>query len=340
MKALYKSGCGREGIALVDLPVPEPKPGEILVKIMAAGICGTDIHIMKEEYAHTVPVVLGHEFTGVITKLGEGVAGFEVGDQVISLTVIKSCGKCLYCRRGNGILCNEKRGLGSNINGAMAEYMVIPAEIAFKVPDNMKGSDVLVLAEPLSCCIRAVLEKSLVKAGDVAVITGPGAIGILTMQIARAQGAFAIVCGTKDDGDRLAIAKELGADVVVNDPAQLKETVQRYAPLGADVAFECSGAAPAFAVCLDVLRKMGNLAQVGLYGKPIQVDMDMVLRKEITVTTNFSLARSSMELMLKLAWQGKLNLDKIITTRLPLSEWEKGFDLFMKKEGLKIVLVP
>lgn len=181
MKALMKFGRGREGIALQDIEKPVPRADELLVKIMAAGICGTDIHIMQEEYDHSVPVVLGHEFTGIVESFGADVTGFEVGDQIISRSIARTCGKCRYCESGATVHCTEKRSIGVNINGAMAEYMVIPAAVSMKIPRNVEGKDFMALSEPLACCIRAVLEMSKIKCGDVAVITGPGVIGLLVL---------------------------------------------------------------------------------------------------------------------------------------------------------------
>lgn len=340
MKALLKAGKGRESVFLVEIEKPVPQKDELLVKIMAAGICGTDIHIMQEEYLHSVPVVLGHEFTGTIEEMGEDVSGFEIGDQIIALSIARTCGKCHYCRKGDLVHCAEKQSVGVNLNGAMAEYMIIPADVAMKVPENVNGSDVIAIAEPLACCIRSVMEQSTIQAGDVAVISGPGVIGLLTLQLVKLQGAFVIVTGTAVDQERLKLAKQLGADVINDDPARLKEIVDRYSDYGADVALECSGNGMALKGLIDVLRKGGRLTQIGLYGKPVPVEMDMIVRKEITLTAGFAQARPSWEILLKLVEQNKLNLEPLISHRIPLTEWEKGFELFLNKEGYKIFLIP
>ena len=341
MKALVKFAEGKEGIEIRDIPVPVPKNNELLVKIMAAGICGTDIHIMKDEYAYNPPVALGHEFTGIVTDMGCDVVGFEKGDQIISLTAAVTCGKCRFCKLGLLMLCNDRLSIGSGTNGAMAEYMVINADLAFKLPDNVAGDDVMALSEPLACVIRAVIEQSRTKAGDVVLVSGPGTIGQLTMLVAKMQGAYVIGSGIAADAERLKLAKELGADAVASDLDELKKIVADTTVAGVDVAFECAGAAASFDVCLDLVKKKGNLAQVGLYGKKIPADLDLILFKELDFTVNFAQERTSWEILLQLAAQGKLDKIKhLISARMPIEEWSKAFDMFLNKEGYKIFLTP
>lgn len=341
MKALVKFGQGREGMGIREVPKPEPKDHELLVKVMAAGICGTDIHLMNDEYHCYPPVILGHEYTGIVEKVGKNVRGFSVGDQIISLTAAVTCGKCEYCRRGLLMLCEERRSIGSGVNGAMAEYLVIPAELAFKLPENVTGTDMMAIAEPLACVIRAVVEQSHVKAGDIALVSGPGTMGQLTALVAKMQGAYVILSGVPEDKQRLELGRKLGADVTVDDPAKLQQLIRSIAPDGVDVAFECAGAVPSLDACTKSLKKTGNLAQVGLFGKPVPVDMDSILYKELELTVSYATERTSWEILLKLAEQGKLDVAKpLISARVPLEDWEKAFDMFLNKEGYKIFLIP
>ena len=136
MKALVKFGKGREGMELRDVPMPVIKEGELLVKILAAGICGTDLHIMNDEFPAIMPVTMGHEFIGSIVEVGSNVTGFEIGDQIVSMTAAVTCGSCTYCKHGIPMLCSNRKSIGSGVNGAMAEYMAIPADISFKLPEN------------------------------------------------------------------------------------------------------------------------------------------------------------------------------------------------------------
>lgn len=340
MKALVKTGKGRESVRLLDIPVPEPGDDEVLIKVMACGICGTDEHIMNDAYLHTIPVTLGHEFTGTVTKAGKGVKNLKAGDQVVALSAQRSCGSCKYCRIGDYVHCTEKQSIGINLGGGMAEYIVTTADRTFKVPDNFKGKDILAITEPLACCVRAVLEKSTVHAGDVVLVAGPGVIGLLCMQLAKLCGAFVIVTGTPVDQGRLALAKDLGADVVNDDPSAVFDIVKQYAPYGADHVIECSGAAPSLRTALACVRKEGSLTQVGMYGKNVEVDMDTIVRKELKLTAGFSQAQSTWELALKLIEQGVLKLEELVSVRMPLEDWETAFDLFAKKTENKIFLIP
>lgn len=341
MKALVKFAKGRNGISIREVPKPQPKDNELLVKVMAAGICGTDIHLMNDEYSCYPPVTLGHEYTGTVEEIGKNVNGFSKGDQIISMTAAVTCGHCDYCRRGLLMLCEERRSIGSGVNGAMAEYIVIPAELAFKLPENVAGTDMMAIAEPLACVIRAVIEQSRVKAGDVALVSGPGTIGQLTALVSKMQGAFVILSGIPEDRQRLELGKQLGADMIIDDPKRLQETIKEVAPEGVDVAFECAGAAPSLDACVKALKKTGNIAQVGLYGQPVPVDMDGILFKELEMTVSYATERTSWEILLKLAEQGKLNVvEPLISARIPLDEWERAFDLFIGKVGYKIFLMP
>ncbi len=342
MQALVKFATGRQknGLEIRDLPKPVPHKDELLVKVMAAGICGTDIHIMNDEYACVPPVVLGHEYTGIVESMGSDVTGFQEGDQVISLTAAVTCGQCEYCRQGLIMLCDQRKSIGSGVNGAMAEYLVIPAHLAFKVPSNYLGSDQLAIAEPVACCVRAVIENSRIRAGDTVLISGPGTIGQIVLQLVKAQGALAIVAGTPADEQRLALARRLGADATVADPRALPDLIRELAPQGVHVAYECAGAAPSLGACIKALKKRGNLVQVGLYGKPVSCEFDEILYKELVHTTAFATARTTWPIMLKLLAWGKLNLEPLISARLPLQEWSRGFDMAVQREGFKILLKP
>lgn len=339
MKALVKTGKGRESVKLLDIPVPQPGDDEVLIKVMACGICGTDEHIMNDAYAHTIPVTLGHEFTGIVTEIGSAVKNLKVGDQVVALSAQRSCGSCKYCRMGDYVHCTEKKSIGIDLGGGMAEYLVTTADRTFKVPDNFTGRDILAITEPLACCVRAVLEKSRIHAGDVVLVAGPGVIGLLCMQLAKLCGAFVIVTGTPVDKARLELAKKLGADVVNDDPSKVLELVTRYAPYGADHVIECSGAAPSLRSALECVRKEGSLTQVGMYGRNVEVPMDTVVRKELNITAGFSQAMSTWELALKLIGQDVLALEELVSVRMPLEDWEKAFDLFEAKTENKIFLI-
>ncbi len=342
MKALLKKEVGRgmEGIELCEIPKPTPKENELLIKVMATGICGTDIHIMEDAYPHTVPVVLGHEFTGVVESMGEKARGFQAGDQVIVHNII-GCGTCHYCMKGDYVFCEDKQSIGVNLNGGMAEYVVAPYDHAMVVPTSMRGKDYPALSEPLACCVRGVLEKTVIEPGDKVLVTGPGVIGLMCAQLAKLCGAWVAVSGTAVDRERLELAKKIGADAVAESAEELAQIVRENTAGGVDVVLECSGNVHAMAGALELVRKQGRFTQVGMYGRPISVEMDTICRKELDFNSTFATAHSSWERLLKLYETDCLDLENLVSIRLPLSEWKRGFEMFVNKEANgKIFLIP
>lgn len=340
MKGLVKFAPGRDGMGIMDLPEPIPEAGELKIKVLAAGICGTDIHIMKDEFKYNPPVVMGHEYVGIVEELGSGVTDFSVGDYVVSLTAVKTCGKCKYCREGLLMLCNERLSIGSGVNGAFAEYLKVPAHLAFKVPKGVPSLEEVALCEPLACVVRGVIERASVKAGDIVLVSGPGVIGLLTAQLAKAQGAYVIVSGTPQDEQRLQLARQLGVDDVVDNPNKLFAKIAELSPYGVDIAFECAGVASSAEICLKALRKQGLFGQVGLYGKPIPVDMDLFLTKEIQITNSFASEPTSWETALRLIKNRQVYLTPLVSAKVPLTNWQEGFEMVLNKECYKVLLIP
>ena len=339
MKALRKIHAGPGGVQLFqDLPIPEPGPGEVRIKIIYAAICGTDLHIRDDAFPVQMPVTLGHEYSGVVDKLGEGVTDLAVGDRVVSMTAAGYCGHCELCRAGLYMLCKEKRGLGSGYDGAFAEYMRYPADRVFKIPEGlpMKAA---ALCEPLACVTRSVLERAGVNAGDFVYISGPGVMGQFAAQLAKAAGAFVTVGGAGRHRERLDMAKAVGADDVldlsVEDALEHAERVtggHLY-----DVAFECSGSARALDTCIDILKKTGHLQQVALYGKAVPVDLDKMLMKEITFSNSYASERSSWRRLMRLLAEGKVEMAPYCSAVLELEDWEEGMRRMENHEGYKIL---
>jgi L-iditol 2-dehydrogenase len=341
MKALLKKLKGPEGMSYEDMPEPKPAKGEIKIKVHAAGICGTDVHILKDEYPAKFPVVMGHEYSGVIHEVGEGVTAFKPGDRVVSLTAVVTCGSCKYCSEGLLMLCSERLSIGSGVNGAFAEYLTVPANLAFKIPDGV-SLDEAAACEPLACVVRGVIERGNVKPGDYVYVSGPGLIGQLTMQVAAASGAKVVMAGTSTDMERLKLAASLGASetIIVDKEDVLKRAEEITEGQGFDVAFECSGAAPSADTCLKVLKKTGYYGQVGLFGKKVEFDHDLALMKEINITNSYASERTSWEIALRLLKFKLVNITPLLGPFIPLEDWKKAFDMAINKEGYKIMLKP
>jgi len=342
MKAIMKVAPGVGKVELRDIVEPQPGPGQVKLRVRAAGLCGTDLHIYKDEFRSWPPVVLGHEVAGEIVELGEGVTDLAQGARVTTETYFSTCGVCRYCRAGPINLCLTRRSIGSAVNGGFTSYLVVPARNIHPLPDNVDfraGA----LTEPLACVVHATLTTPTVTPGDVAVIAGPGAIGLLTLQVVKAAGATAIVLGTHADAHRLALAEELGADLVVNvqqDDPGVRVCDLTEGGLGADVVYECAGAGPAAQQLLTLVRRHGRYVQVGLFGKPVAWDLDQLVYKELTATGSNASTPPSWLRALELMRAGKVRTDLLITHEFPVTAWEKGFATFEDRSGVKTLFVP
>ena len=343
MKAVVKYAHGKGNVELRDVPEPSPGPDEVMIEVKAAGICGSDIHIFDEDIKLPIrpPVIIGHEFSGVIAEVGSSVTKWKPGDRVTSETSAHVCGECLPCRTGNYNVCAEKRLIGYWFNGAFAKYCVVPSRLVHKLPDNVSflaGA----LCEPLACCVNGVIEKTRILPGDVVVIAGPGPIGLLSLQIAKSQGATVVLCGLSQDEKRLKLGEELGADLIINveeeDPFQTVLKMTNGA--GADVFLECSGSPNAVRMGFRLVRRMGQYTQLGLTGRSFSLDFDLVAYKEIVVRGMLGQRWTSWNRGLKMLSKGLVKTEPLISDVLPLSQWEIGFQKFRRKEGIKIILKP
>lgn len=215
MWALMTTAAGEGNVELRELPEPSPLADQVKIAVQAAGICGTDFHIYHDEYATRPPVVIGHELAGLVAEVGADVERVRPGDRVTSETYVSTCGVCRFCRAGAPNLCLQRRSLGSAVDGAFATYVIVPERNVRPLPpgiDFAAGA----LTEPLACVVHGALELPKVTAGDVAVVSGPGAIGLLTAQVVKAAGATVVVLGTTVDEHRLRLAMTLGADYTAN----------------------------------------------------------------------------------------------------------------------------
>lgn len=336
MKGLVKYALGPGNLAVWDVPEPEMKPGHVKIAIEAAGICGTDLHIYLAEYPCLAPVVLGHEIAGKIVD-ADGADGLNIGDAVTAIPTVIICGSCRYCQEGQLSLCAKRLSFGSGIQGGFTNYLVVPAWSVRKLPahiDCLSGA----MSEPLSCCVKAVSILTRVTAGDVVVVTGPGPIGLLTAQVARAEGAYVILTGTSVDHERLMLGARWSDRTVNIEEEDLDAVVKDHTNgQGADIVLECSGSAAATRSGIDLLRKEGVMTQIGLHSKPFEIDFFKAELKEITIKTSFAGSLQSWDKTMALLQQGKIELAPIISDVVPISDWQNAFDRLMRKEGMKIL---
>jgi len=341
MKAVVKTAPGVGNIDVLDIPEPETPAGHVKIAVRAAGICGTDLHIYYDEFRSRPPVVLGHEISGEVVEVGEGVERIRVGERVTTETYFSTCGSCRFCRTGRINLCPDRRSIGSAVNGGFTSYLVVPERNVHRLPDDVSflgGA----LTEPLACVVHGALELPRLVPGDVAVVAGPGAIGLLTLQAVKAAGATTIVLGTDTDEHRLRMARELGADFTFNVQRDAyREAIEDMTEgSGADIVYECSGAGPAAEMLLEVVRRGGQYAQIGLFGKPVAWDLDQVCYKELSVTGSNASVPSAWSRALRLMEEGVVKTEPLVSGVLPITEWRDAFDLFERRTGLKTVLQP
>ena len=326
MKALKLVAPGTMEVQEVEIPSCEA--GDVLIKVAYAGICGTDLHAYQGEYSRTkFPVVLGHELSGVIAQVGEGVTRFKPGDRVTCESTYKPCGSCRYCKKQEYNLCANRIGIGTNKDGAFAEYMTMQADRVWKLPDNVSLRSAAI-SEPLACGTHAVMEIGKVEPGETVVVFGAGAIGLMVAQVAVAVGATVVLAGLTIDEPRFAIARDMGVQHTVDQSKEdLVETVMAITDGGADAAFECSGALPAFGKAFDVLRKGGRIVQMGLFrGETIPLPWEKIVQNEISILGSRSQKPSSWQKAMDLFASGKIAPEKAVTMEVPVEEWQQAFD--------------
>ena len=341
MLGVVKTARGEGNVELREVPEPSAGPGEVKISVRNAGICGTDIHIFRNHYTFNPPVVLGHEFCGEIAEVGKGVADLSPGDRVTCETTAGSCGLCGYCRRGNYNLCNERLGIGSILNGAFTRYVIAPRRIVHRLPENIDfvaGA----LTEPVACAVHGVIHITGVKAGEVTVVAGPGPIGLITAQVAQAEGAYVILLGRDLDISRLEIAQKLDLPKVINIDEEDAEAFvsDLTGGVGADVVFECAGAPSAARMLLNLVRKAGRYSQVGLMSTPFEIDWEQIAYKELQVLGTFSQNWRDWGRALELMSQGKVDASAIVSRQASIMEWESSFANFEAAKEVKVLLQP
>ena len=342
MKAIVKYGAGKGFVELRDIPVPTPGPGEARIKVEYAGICASDLHILNADIAIMIkpPVVMGHEFSGTIDQLGEGVKGWRIGDRVVAEANYEVCGTCRYCASGFYNLCGSRKVLGYWRNGAFAPYTVVPARRLHRLPKEISFQQGA-LVEPTACVVHGVCELIRVEKGDIVLITGPGAIGLTALQIVKDSGATAIVSGTAEDHQRLNLAKSLGADHILDVSAEdLGKKVGSLASGGVDVAIECSGSDRAVRGALEALRKQGQYLQLGLRGAGMEVGFDSIAYKELKVTGSISSRDVSWRRAIDLIRRKKVKPEAFLSDAHPLDDWENAFRIHAERRELKILFKP
>ena len=343
MKALVKYLAGPGNMEIRDVPVPEPDAGQVRIKVAEAGICGSDLHIYHSDIAIPVnpPVVTGHEFSGVVDAIGAGVALCSPGDRVVSETPFSYCGVCELCRGGWYNLCPERKTIGYWYDGVFTDYVIVPEGAVHLIPSGISLTSAA-MTEPLACVTHAISDLCELKPMDVALVTGPGSIGLMAAQTAKAYGATVVLSGAGVDEERLELARSLGIDRTVSiekeDLAGVLDGITGGA--GPDAVFECSGAPAAINSAIRLVKKRGWYVQIGLPGKPVMFDLEALNYREIKMSGSLGSRKQSWRMALALQQSGKVRLEPLVTHKFPVTEWREAFDVFEKKQGCKVFLLP
>ena len=337
MKALVKLAPGPGNVGLADREPRPLAPGDVALEVRAAGLCGTDLHILEDEFKSWPPVTMGHEVSGVVAQLGERVDEAWLSARVVSETYYSTCGTCEWCRDGRINLCPDRRSIGSAVDGAFAARLVVPTRNLHPIPDWL-GEHAASMAEPLACVCHCICDPSAVVAGDKVLVTGPGPVGLLAAQVASALGGDVLVTGLASDEVRLAKAQELGFATALADDA---EAIRRHGgERGVDVAIECSGSGGGAGACLGSTRRRGRYVQIGVFGKPVTVPLDEVFHRELTVTSGFASTPRSWRRAMAFIEGRTVQLEPLVSEVVPLDAWERVFDNIRAGRGIKYVFDP
>jgi len=316
---------------MIDLPVPVAGAGEVLIRVRASGICGTDIHIFRGEYLGGYPVIPGHEFAGVVEQVGSGVTRFAPGARVAVEPNI-ACDNCANCLQNRQNFCLNWQAVGVTRPGGMAQYVLAPEKAVFEIGDLPFEQGAFM--EPLSCVLHGV-ERLEPQMGDQVAILGAGPIGCLLLQAVRLRGAAHVTMVDKNT-DRLEMARALGADVVLDDLNALK-------PDHYDAVVDATGAVAVMSRAVDFTRHGGKVLLFGVPpgGKMMSVEAFPIFRKGLTILSSFTSLRNSLQAV-ELLRSGRIDVSKLVSHRLPLEAFQHGIELIEGgREGvMKVMVIP
>jgi len=331
-------------VELRELPIPEIGEEDVLLEVQAAAVCGSDLHQYcgKQSWHVNYPVILGHEFCGVVLKLGDRVAIFEEGDRVVSETAALLPSDSAFIRQGLYNLDPKRLGFGYGVDGAMAPFVKVPARCLHHVPASLAPEEAA-LTEPCCVAYNAVCGNSHVRPGDMVVVIGPGPIGLLCAAIAKLAGAgHLVVIGTAADAKRLEVAKRIGADTVLG--AQGEDITEWFKTFGdgygADLVIDAAGVSASLKVALDIVRPAGQITKVGWGPGPLNFSLDQLVQKAVTLQGSYSHNWVIWEKVLALLSSGKIDLKPILGRVSPLSEWRETFEEMHSGAIVKGVLKP
>ncbi len=331
-------------VELRELPVPEIGEDDVLFAVQAVGICGSDLHQYsgKQSWHVNYPVVLGHEFAGVVAKTGSRVRGFKEGDRVVSETAAVLPADSAFLRQGLYNLEPKRLGFGYGVNGAMAPYVKVPGRCLHHIPDAL-AFEKAALTEPCCVAYNATCVNSHIRPGDTVAVIGPGPIGLLCALMAKLAGAgHLVVIGIPADAHRLEVAKQLGAETILGGKGEdVAEWARNFGDgYGFDLVIDAAGVSASLKMALDIVRPAGQITKVGWGPQPLNFSLDPLVQKAVTLQGSFSHNWPIWEKVIALLASGKLDLSLILNRIAPLKDWRESFEQMHSGKIVKGVLTP
>ena len=351
MKALVKAARGPGHMMLMDWPIPEVGDDDIILEVKAVGICGSDIRTRRLGNSENLrpPVVMGHEFAGVVHAVGKNVTDYQIGDRIVSDNSGDLCGKCEQCARGNYLMCEHRVGMGCGMDGGYTRYVRIPGHLLsvdpqtlFQIPEGISFEEAACL-DPVCNAYEAVVQESSLMPGQDVIVFGLGTIGLLAVQIAKIMGAARIIAVNRSNNEqRFAVATKFGATHLICSSQE--DVVARVCEITdgemVPVIIDAAGKNEILELALSLLSKGGEFIKIGYDNAPVNVSLDRYVNKGIRIQGHFAYDYTSWKNCLRLMQLGKLDVKPIITHHLPLSAWEEGFDLTENRRAIKVILTP
>lgn len=311
---------------------------EVLVKVTACGVCGTDLHIVEGSSRSSPPVVLGHEYAGIVADAGKESNGFTVGDHVAVDPNI-ACGTCFYCRRGEVHLCERLRALGVDIDGGMAEFCIVPSSQLYRLPGTMAAEQAAFI-EPLSCAVHGI-DRARIRTGDTVVILGGGTVGLLLLQLARISGASRVIVVEPVEWKR-TIATRIGADEALDPNAvDVFQKVRDLTGEGADVVIECAGRPETVALSLKLARRGGTVEWFGVcpLGEMVRMEPNNVYFKELTIVGSY-VNPHTFDRSIALVAANRVGFEHFRIHKFPLDGVHEALKALAEGKTIKSLIVP
>jgi len=325
-------------VELREVPLPTIGDEDVLLEVHAVGVCGSDLHQWAAQHSWAVnyPVILGHEFSGIISECGSRVDKWAVGDRVVSETSAIIDNDSPMTRRGLYNLDPNRQGFGYGVNGAMTKFVRVPARLLHRVPDNLSMQHAA-LTEPCSVAFNAVVENSRLKPGDRIVVLGPGTIGVLCAAVARLCGAEVAIVGLESDKHRFQVAKKYGCETIVGSA---DDWARQRDGLGADGVIDTAGVSITMMTALDLVRPAGWITKVGWGKQPLGFSLDPLVAKNVTLQGSFSHNWPVWERVIALLASGQLDIEPIVGGIWSLQEWNEAFETMHSGRIVKAMLDP